>query len=154
LLAVGSVVEEVGGALEGVAVDDWMGCADEHGARAEGEGGTEEVVGRAVARREGVELAPRTAFAKEDVDLALRGVAIDGRDIGRDDGFAVVQREGVAEVKERSGIARGQLLGLTPGAAGVGVNINRALSKGATDDRLRRADEDGRAMECDGKAEV
>ena len=88
LLAVGDVVEEVGGALEGVAVDDWMRGADEHGAGAEGEGGTEEVVGRTVARREGVELAPRTAFVKEDVDLALRGVAIDGRDIGRDDRFA------------------------------------------------------------------
>ena len=72
LLAVGGVLEEVGGALEGVAVDDWMRGADKHGAGAEGEGGTEEVVGRAVARREGVELAPRTALAKEDVDLALR----------------------------------------------------------------------------------
>ena len=81
LLAVGGVLEEVGGALEGVAVDDWMRGADEHGAGAKGEGGTEEVVGRTVARREGVELAQRTASVTEDVDLALRGVAIDGRDI-------------------------------------------------------------------------
>ena len=134
------MVEEVGGALEGVAVDDWMRGADEHGARAEGEGGTEEVVGRPVARREGVELAPRTAFAKEDVDLALRGVAIDGRDIGRDDRFAVVQREGVAEVKERSGIARGQFLHLAPGATGIGEEVGRAGALVAIDGRPEGAD--------------
>ena len=79
--------------------------------------------------------------AKEDVDLALRGVAIDGRDIGRDDRFAVVQREGVAEVKERSGIARGQFLHLAPGAAEIGEEVGRAGARVAIDGRPEGADE-------------
>src|SRR5262245_12803080 len=118
-----------------------MRSADEYSVGGEGEGGTEEIVGRAVARCKGVELAPRAASAKEDIDLALRGVAIDGRDVGRNDRFVVVQRESVAEVKERSRIARGQFLHLAPGAAAIGEDVSRAGACVAVDGCPEGADE-------------
>jgi hypothetical protein len=51
--AVGRVLEEVGRALVGIAVDDGVRRADEDGVDAQGQSGAEKVVGRFVARHEG-----------------------------------------------------------------------------------------------------
>jgi hypothetical protein len=97
--AVGRVLEEVGGALVGIAVNDGVRRTDEDGSTAQGQSGTEKVVSCSVTRYEGVEQGPLGTLLPEDVDFALRGVAINCGDIGRDDGFAPMQSQGVAKVE-------------------------------------------------------
>jgi hypothetical protein len=68
-------------------------------------------------------------------------VAINRGDVGGDDGFVVMQGNGVAKVKERSRIARGKFLYLAPGAAEIAKDVGGACARVTIDGRPEGTDE-------------
>jgi hypothetical protein len=96
-----------------------MRRADEYCATVQGHGGAEEVICRAVASDEGVELAPVAVRFGECIGFPLAGVASNRGDVGSDDRMVAIERNRVSEVIACRAVSRGELLRLAEDVVGI-----------------------------------
>src|SRR5439155_20308647 len=86
-----------------------------------------------IARGQFLHLTPSAAEIGKDVGRAGSGMAIDGGEVGTDEGVVLTDGNGFTEAVARGTVARGQLLGLRPGATRFCEDVDSAARAGSAD---------------------